>query len=204
MKNDSLDQLAEIRSMMERSSRFLSLSGLSGVLAGTYAIAGAFWLKYNPTTFDTTVDAIPMIVLQKYLVVAAMVVAASLLTGFYFTRKRAQKMGTHVMDKVAIRMLINLIIPIGAGGIFALILLSRGYIDLIAPTLLLFYGIGLINGSKYTFDDIRYLGMSEVVLGLLSAFDPGHGLTYWTIGFGVLHILYGSRMWWKYERNANA
>jgi predicted lysophospholipase L1 biosynthesis ABC-type transport system permease subunit len=36
--NQHLEDIAEIRAMMERSTRFLSLSGLSGVFAGTFGL----------------------------------------------------------------------------------------------------------------------------------------------------------------------
>ena len=40
-KEEQLQNLAEIRSLMERSSRFISLSGLSGVGAGVCALVGS-------------------------------------------------------------------------------------------------------------------------------------------------------------------
>lgn len=207
MSNESsLQQLAEIRSMMERSSRFISLSGLSGVLAGTYALIGAALVKYFPySKADYYRDATLQLdwsALLYYMTIAFSVMAVSLLTGFILTRNRAKTQNRKLIDKTALRMLINLIIPISAGGAFALILLFRGYYDLLAPTMLMFYGLGLINGGKYTLDDIRYLGLSELILGLICALDPGNGLLYWSIGFGALHIFYGSRMWWKYERKS--
>lgn len=45
-KEEQLQQLSEIRLLMERSSRFISLSGLSGVGAGVSALIGsaiAYW-----------------------------------------------------------------------------------------------------------------------------------------------------------------
>ena len=37
-----IQDIAEMRSMMERSSKFLSLSGLAGIMAGIYALSGAY------------------------------------------------------------------------------------------------------------------------------------------------------------------
>ena len=91
-------------------------------------------------------------------------------------------------------------IPLTAGGIFIVILLMRGFYDIVAPASLLFYGLALINASKYTLSDVRYLGMCEVVLGLMAAFFAGYGLIFWAMGFGVLHVFYGVSMYIKYER----
>jgi hypothetical protein len=63
-----------------------------------------------------------------------------------------------------------------------------------------FYGLALVNASKYTLTDIRYLGITEIILGILNIFFLRRGLYFWALGFGVLHIIYGLVMWWKYER----
>ena len=69
-----------------------------------------------------------------------------------------------------------------------------------APASLIFYGISLVNASKYTLTDIRYLGVMEIILGLINTQFIDYGLYFWATGFGLLHIIYGAMMWWKYER----
>lgn len=208
---EQLKALSDIRNMMERSSRFISLSGLSGVFAGIYALIGAYTaynymhqeigmisrLSYGAETIATGVNRFyPFFFLD-----AGLVLSAAFITGFYFTRRKARKAGLKMWDGIAYRLMLNLLIPLAAGGIFCLILLSHGLVGLIAPSTLLFYGLALLNASKYTFNDIRYLGMCEIILGLLSAYDIGNGLLYWALGFGILHIIYGTLMYFKYERN---
>jgi hypothetical protein len=72
----------------------------------------------------------------------------------------------------------------------------------VAPATLVFYGLALVNGSKYTLNDIRNIGYLEAGLGVVSMFVPGYGLWFWALGFGVLHIVYGVTMYYKYERAA--
>ena len=200
--NSHLQQLAEIRSMMEKSSRFISLSGMSGVMAGIYAIGGAAYVHFNMDHRDrySRVE-LSNPELLHYILVALAVVGLSLITGFFLTQRRAKSQGQKLIDRVAFRMLVNLSIPMMTGALFAIVLLVRGNYELIAPVLLMFYGLGLINGSKYTLDDIRMLGILEVMLGISCAILPEMGLIFWTLGFGFLHILYGLRMWFKYERS---
>ena len=214
-----LEDLKQIRTMMERSSRFLSLSGLSGVFAGVYALAGA-WLAHNYMNtmpqeyrhryydFSTsslaqryTEDSHLLDFYSFFILVAGSILALSLITGFIFTRRKALKAGLKVWDSTSKRMLINLCIPLATGGIFCLVLLYYDIWFLVASSTLIFYGLALLNASKYTLNDIRYLGISEIVLGLISCFFFTKGLLFWAIGFGVLHIVYGAVMWWKYERN---
>jgi hypothetical protein len=210
MSNEQLENLNEIRNLMEKSSRFLSLSGLSGVSAGIIALIGAavafFHLGFDERymhfnqyfyarTFQKLQSGIAFLILDGLITLVL-----ALTAGLYFTTRRARKKGLRVWDSVAKRMMVNLFLPLTSGGIFCLILLYYGIIFLVAPATLLFYGLALINASKYTLPDIKYLGISEIVLGLTGAVFIGYGLIIWAFGFGILHIAYGAAMYYKYEK----
>lgn len=197
--------LASIRNIMERSVKVISLSGLSGVLAGIYALAGAvaayFIVHYPIKPWQYRIySATAPGTLWKLLLIAALVLAASLITGFWLSSIKAKKQGTQLWNPASRRLMFNLAIPLITGGIFILIMLFTGHYGLAAPASLIFYGLALIQGSSHTFDEIRYLGYSEIVLGLICAWQPGYGLLFWAIGFGVLHIIYGGIMYNKYDK----
>lgn len=201
---DHLQAITEIRSMMERSSRCISLSGLSGVFAGVFALIGAYlaYLKlfsfgesYRLLEGESFADVIVYLVLD-----AAFVLLASLTVGTLLTIRNSKRKGLKIWDNSAKRLVINLAIPLLAGGLFCMVLLYHSIVGLVAPATLIFYGLALVNASKYTFDDIRYLGLCEIVLGLAGSLFIGYGLLFWAIGFGVLHIVYGTVMYFKYER----
>jgi hypothetical protein len=204
-KSNVEQDISSIRMLMERSSRFISLSGLSGVLSGVYAIAGAavaYYLIYYPnspfgsrTSYVNETD-----VLIKLLVLAVLVLVASLATGTWLTVNKARRQGVSYWDNNSRRFLANVSIPLIAGGVFMMILLFRGYYGIVAPSCLLFYGLALINGSSYTLNEIRYLGLCEIVLGLVCSMLPGYGLICWAAGFGVLHIVYGLMMYNRYDK----
>jgi hypothetical protein len=206
--NEQLETLKEIKSLMERSSRFISLSGLSGIFAGCFALIGA-WFAYERLGYHDYyslyleshryVDTRNAIMNFLFLD-AILVLTASLITMFFFTARRARKNNEKMIDASAIRLLGNIMIPLVTGGILCLILFWREELPLIAPCTLIFYGLALVNGSKYSLNDIRYLGFIQITLGLLNACFIGYGLLFWSLGFGVMHILYGSYMWFKYER----
>ena len=208
---EHLQTLTEIRSLMERSSKFLSLSGLSGVSAGLIALAGAVvvylrlrtnWLtalsynrlsRHNRTTYAA---------LEEFLVtVAVVVLAAALLTGTYFTVRKARRQGLSVWNSQSKRLLWAMAVPLITGGVFCIVLLFHNLIWLAFSSTLIFYGLALLNGSKYTVRDVEFLAYCEIGLGLLSLLWPGYNLLTWAIGFGVLHIVYGLTMYYKYERN---
>lgn len=204
-----LEDLTHIRSMMERSSRFLSLSGLSGVFAGIYAIIGAAIvyfdfragsLTYSDYVRSTAGGEDQSKKLVFLVAVAVLVLLASLVTGYLFTSRKAKKQGLKVWDKSARHMMYNLFIPLFAGGTLCIVMMVHGLLGMVAPLTLIFYGLGLYSCSKYSFVELKYLGISEVLLGIVAAYFYGKGLFFWTIGFGLLHIVYGALMYFKYEK----
>ena len=197
--------LASIRDIMEKTAKFISLSGLSGVLAGIYALLGAtaayFIAQYPVSPFQYRIYSLQSPdTLWKLILIAGVVLGASLATGFYFSSKKAEKHGVKLWTSASKRLMINFAIPLVTGGLLILIMLYMGHYGLAAPAMLIFYGLALIQGSTNTFDEIRYLGFSEIVLGLISALLPGYGLQFWALGFGVLHIIYGVIMYNKYDK----
>ena len=208
---EHLQTLTEIRSPMERSSKFLSLSGLSGVSAGIIALIGAavIFVRLRTDTFQAITyqrldfydDAAHQSIREFLITVAVIVLVSALLSGSYFTVRKARRQGLSIWNRSSQRLWWALTVPLAAGGIFCLALLHYNLIWLAFPATLIFYGLALLNGSKYTVRDVESLAYCEIVLGLLSLFWPGYNLLTWSIGFGVLHIVYGLAMYFKYERN---
>lgn len=198
---DYLQDLKEIKNLMSKSTQFISLSGLSGILAGIYALIGAFIaynLIENHTEYYITLESQTF---KLILLTAVSVFIASIVTTFILTMNKAKKVGESIWNTASKRLIINFLIPLVTGGIFALLLLKNGHYGLVAPITLIFYGLACINASKYTLRDVRYLGITEIILGLFAVEYSGYGLYFWALGFGVCHILYGTIMYFKYDRN---
>jgi len=196
--------LESIRKIMERSVKFISLSGLSGILAGIFALIGAaiaYYLVHYPVSpFGYRQYSIQSTdVLVKLVLVATAVLVSSVLCGVWLSARKAKKEGMTFWNATSKRLVINLSIPLFTGGIFILILLSNGHFGIVAPACLVFYGLALINASDNLYEEVRYLGYSEIALGLISTAMPGYGLLFWAIGFGVLHIIYGAVMYKRYD-----
>lgn len=209
-QQEQLDAIRDIRNLMERSSRFSSLSGLAGIIVGIFAIAAiiAAYLLLGIAPFEqgyyTLLNNESTVAGYSIFTLLAadfgFVLLLSLLTGIYLSVRKARKQSLPVWDATAKRMLLNLSIPLITGGIYCLILLYQGQPALVLPATLLFYGLALLHASKYTINDIRYLGVLEVVLGLLASYFTDQGLLFWVVGFGILHIVYGIRIYFKYEQ----
>jgi hypothetical protein len=208
--NQHLEDLNEIRSIMERSTKFLSLSGLSGVFAGIFAIIGTipaikyFGFGLSASKFYAYSHypdrGLNYYFLMWFFGIAISVLVLAIATAVFLTIRKAKKNNQPYFDSSARRLLYNLFIPLITGGIFCLMLANKGYGDLLLPSTLIFYGIALFNAGKYTLNDIRYLGLCEILLGLLSTFFLRYGILFWVTGFGLLHIVYGTWMYFKYER----
>lgn len=196
-----LQDLSEIKNIMNRSSRFLSLSGLSGVLAGFYALIGAFFAKkiligYHDFDYENnTVN--PNNIEIKLIAIALIVALLSIITAYILTKNKAKKEGASIWDSTTKRLLFHFFIPLATGGVFSLTLLNYGFYGFIAPATLIFYGLAVFNASNFTFSNVKYLGIAEIILGLLAMNYIGFGLYFWAMGFGVFHVVYGTYMYIK-------
>lgn len=215
-KQQSLEALNDIRDIMEKSARFITLSGWSGIWAGCVGLIGAYiantWLNGAPDLYYNGYRTPPADVISsaeyyslsfRFFILAVVVLIVALAGGYYFTWRRTLKTGQKMLNSASRRMIIHMAVPLIAGGLFSLMFLFNGHEMYIGPACLIFYGLALINGSKYTVSDIKYLGYSELTLGIINMALPGYGLTCWAIGFGVLHILYGIIMWNKYDKTTS-
>ncbi|HEX8270830.1 MAG TPA: hypothetical protein VF581_13135 [Flavobacterium sp.] len=206
-EKDYLKDISEIKNMMNKSSQFISLSGLSGVLAGIYALIGAFFAhtilnNHGSTDYIMQSDAYEpeTSAVTSLSIIAVVIILLSVATGLIFSNIKAKKQGESLWNSVAKRLLINFMIPLFAGGTFTLILLRDEYFGLIAPVMLIFYGMACLNASKNTLRDVRYLGITMIIIGLTAAVFPRYGLYFWALGFGICHIFYGTVMHMKYDR----
>jgi len=195
-----LDDLSSIKDLMSRSSRFISLSGLSGIMAGLYALAGAtityvFLIPKNGEVL--TLHSWNFKIILGILIAVA---TLSVITAFLLTSKKAKKNKENIWDATTKRLLVSFLVPLVAGGIYILIKLSSQHYGLTGSLMLIFYGLALINASKYTISNIQYLGYAELILGLICAALPGYGFWFWILGFGVFHIIYGSLIYFKEEK----
>lgn len=204
MNQKHQEDLAHIRSMMERSSRFISLSGLSGVFAGLSALIGGLYVyqlfKINGIDyFADGLNTISFKLVSELVITGIAILVCAFVFGLAFTIRKSKKYNLPIWTSATKKMLFNLAIPLLVGGLFCLSLLYHQNYGLIAPATLLFYGLALINAEKYTFSDVKYLGYCQIILGCISLFYIGYGLVFWIIGFGILHILYGLVMFKKYK-----
>jgi hypothetical protein len=214
-RQQSLDTLKDIKNMMERSSRFISLSGLSGVAAGicgltgagfAYRVIGAGYALEPESRKELNIDglAAPVGVMdymgRQLVVIALVTFLAAIVSAFLFTWLRSRKNGTVLWNSVSRKLTFSMLIPMAIGGIYLLKLMQAGSFGLVAPGCLVFYGLALMNASRYTLNEIKWLGYAELATGGLSIFFTGYGLYFWAFGFGILHIVYGLLMWYRYER----
>ena len=208
-----LEDLQHIKQMMERSSRFISLSGLSGIAAGICALAGAWFANdviiqnggpsgYRElVTRSLEVSSLQDFMGHRLFQIAVYTFCAALFSAFLFTWLRSKKNNVPMWGYTSRRLLINVSVPMIAGGIYLFRQMQFGNYGLIAPGCLIFYGLALVNASKYTLGEVRYLGYCQILLGIINCWFVGYGLYFWAVGFGLLHIIYGCVMWYTYERN---
>ena len=198
-EQDYLKDISEIKNLMNRSSRFISLSGLSGIFAGIYALigAGVAYFFLLPIQYYVTLHSWNFKMLVGLLIAVAVL---SVVTAFLLTTRKAKAHNAKIWDDTTKRLLLNFMIPLVTGGIYILIKLNSQHYGLTAALMLIFYGLALVNASKYTIGNVKYLGYVEIIAGLLCAALPGYGFYFWVFGFGVMHIIYGTIMYFQEKK----
>lgn len=203
----ALNDLRDIRGIMERSTRFLSLSGWSGIWAGATALLSAFLVwKLDLVYYFHREPLAPGLsgTVFRLLLLGAVTFAVAFAGAFYFTWRKARASGQRIWTSSSRALMLQVAIPMLAGGLFCAACLYYGNAIFITPSCLVFYGLALVSGSKYTLGEVRWLGYSEVILGCIALFVPNYGLGFMAAGFGLLHILYGIIMWNKYDKRQTA
>ena len=209
-QHQPLETLQDIKRIMERSSRFISLSGWSGISAGICAVVAAFitasrlqcW-KIGDCLFSRLAGQGAETLRRELMLIGTLTFMLALLLAFLFTYYRSRRNYTPVWNGAVRRLMWSVMGPLVAGGLFLYRMIQLQQYELVAPGCLIFYGLALINASKYTLGEVRYLGYGQVFLGLVNLWFIGYGLHFWALGFGLLHIVYGIVMWYKYERIHN-
>ena len=200
-EKDYIQDIAEIRSMMERSSKFLSLAGWAGIMAGIYALAGAYVaysvFDFNPQELSSGISAQG---LKQMILLGLAILWLAIGSAVFLSSNKAKKKGEKVWNPTAKRLLLNMAVPLVAGGILLLVLIGHGLTGLLAPVSLIFYGLALFSAGRYTFREIKTLGLIQILLGLAASWFIGYGLLLCALGFGVFHIIYGILMHFNYER----
>jgi hypothetical protein len=203
-----IEDLKVIKKVMEESSRFLSLSGLSGLFAGIIALTGGvvavyaflngrFLLEagYTSGLNEQESDTLKL----KLSLIAALVLILAIGVSVFYSYRKARRSGLKIWTPVSKRFLVNFLVPLITGGFFILILNYMSLWQLIVPAMLIFYGLALVSAGKFTYGEIFYLGVLEIITGLISSIFPAYGIFFWCFGFGILHITYGIIMYRKYE-----
>jgi len=204
-QKDLIEEIGQIRSLMEKSSKFMSISGLSGVLIGSYALLGAalgYYIVYGfQSEFgyrDYYITDTGIII--KLVIIASVVLLASIVTGVWMAKRKAKHLGQSIWNPTSKSLAMAMSVPLITGGLLSIILALKGFYGLIAAGMLIFYGLSLYAAGTFTFKELRWLGILDILLGLLALCLPGYGIWFWAFGFGILHIVYGLIVHQRYEK----
>ncbi len=197
-----LDDLKDIKEIMHRSSRFISLSGMAGVACGVIALLGAYFY-YDQVYAASRVSGIYGTENFEFraLFIALATLFLALASAIFFTTRISRKKGLSLWDARSKQMLIRFLVPLGTGGLLSLIVFYHGFSILALPITLIFFGLGAYSASRFSYPELRSLGIVNVFLGLLASLFVEYALVFWALGFGVMNIIYGIAVYFKYESN---
>ena len=202
-----------IKNLMEKSSKFSNLSGYAIATTGLLALLGAVFVYFDlgisisekyisyAELINQTGNANSIYTKIKLLVIIASLILLTSLLILYVTAKlKSERHDINLFNSSFSRALKSLFIPVLSGGIFCGFLILHKMYGLVAPATLIFYGLGLISASKYSYNELELLGYLELLLGTIASYYMGSGLLFWMIGFGIGHIILGVFIHYKYDK----
>lgn len=201
MKENEVKQtLDDIREMMSKSSRFQAISGWSiiviGLLAGIASLMAAAVIGVADVPFFDNLQRYSTLNTPLKIRIAALIAlilfTVCLLIVFVFAIVKSKRHNLpFAFDKRMRQMLLDFFIPLIAGGLFSMAMVMQQHYGLTSSIMLMFYGLALINCSHYTYPILRWLGYTELLIGIIDCFTMSHALLFWFLGFSVAHILFG-------------
>ena len=194
---EALNTLNDIKEMMERSSKFKAISGLSIIIVGILASLVSAYIYFFLGDYSINTPA----KWRTTFIIAICLLVVAIATVFVMSYIKAKRHSLRfTFDTTMRRLLLNFFVPMVAGGLLCIALLTQQHYGLVSSITLIFYGLALINSSYFSYHELRYLGYTELALGLIDCFMVDYALLTWFLGFGVLHIIFGIIFMLKYGR----
>jgi len=176
----AMDNLQFIRETMERSAVFTSVPGYGGALMGATAVGAAIIAHSQP-------------LITNWLIVWLVEAALAFSIGFFALWQKSKNSGESLASVPAKKFALAFAPPIVAGIILTALFYYRGFFEFLPCAWLTLYGTAVVTGGAYSVKIVPTVGWIFVALGAVAAFAPARaGNLLMALGFGVLHIVFGS------------
>ena len=182
----AMDNLQYIRETMERASAFTAVPGWGQVVIGITALVASY-LSAQQTTVGGW--------LKTWLAEA---IISVLIAGWSMDRK-ARAIGTPLLAGPGRKVVFSLSPPMIVGVLLTVVLYRAGLPKAIPGMWLLLYGTGVVTGGMFSVNIVPVMGICFMVLGAVTLFTaPSLGNWLMALGFGGLHIIFGTIIARKY------
>ncbi len=179
------ENLRVIRQLMERSTKYSTFSGFSGILAGAASITGCLVTRSLSQTD-------PAAFRVAFLVTWSLVILFAIGADYLLTKRRAARVGKRVLSRLGKQMFLASAPGLGTGALLTLYFLRHNLLGDIYPVWMLCYGIAVCAVGLFSQREVSYLGAAFLLAGAATLlFCPTFGLPMMAVTFGAFHILYG-------------
>jgi len=194
-QDQALRALADIRAVIDRTTRYSTFSALSGFIAGSAALIGSGGCGAYRRFVGTQPGAG-----LNFVMVWSAVLAIAALAQIVLTTLKARQRGEAVWTPIARTAFASMLGPGLAGLAGSAIFVQTGRFDMLAGLWLLFYGCGLWAVSFFAPLFLRVLGVGYMILGLYAWLKPEMAALWLGLGFGVLHFVFGAVVLARYQK----
>jgi len=180
---------------MERHSSFFSLSGFTGILIGIVGCIAIFLVDTMTHGYGINFDGfsqLPILFLEiGIMVIGILTIVLSLFILWKRGRNKAKKNKQGLWNAFAKKQRINLLLLLLVFLVILILIGSKGYYRLITPLLLSFYGLLLLNLSRFQSKSLLFLGLATLILGIVSYVSYTDKIFLLALGVGIFPIIYG-------------
>ncbi len=181
---------------MQQNTSHFSLSGISGILLGTYGLLTVYLINMLTSTYGDGFEGssqLPIALLEIGIqVLAVIMILISLISLRIRAKRRARKNNRKLWDLHSKKVRFHTLIPLLLFVIVLVIIANKGYYSSITPLLLFLYGVFLLNLSRFSVGSLKYLAIAEIILAVIAYFIYDKEMLFLGLGFGFFHIIYGS------------
>ncbi len=182
------ENLIYIRKTMEAAGQITAVPGRGLIIAGFLSLAG---VAFNAFITGAPWEAGPH---PRWALAAwGAILAVSVVVVSFGIYRKSRQTCTPIQPPLLRKLLWSLCPALFAGGLITNLAVQSRHLDWLPVIWLGCYGAAITNGGQVSVAAVRYMGLSFLLAAAGAALSPPEGGLIWlALGFGWLHLIYGS------------
>jgi len=181
----AMDNLKYIRQTLERAGEFTAVPGKGGVLMGLVAVLAAQVAKRQPGA-------------SGWLTIWMLAAVIAMSIGLAGATLKSRRFQMPLFSGPGRKFIAGFAPGILAGAVLTAVLYRAGVPGFLPGVWLLLYGAAVLAGGSASVRVVPMMGACFMFAGTVALLLPGWNDVLLPVGFGGLHLIFGTVIWTKY------